>query len=298
MDAALTVRLYGCTDEMATACFSQIFALVTDLENTLSRTVETSDISRINRERSAGDLSPHTVAVLTIAAEVSEATGGAYLPTTGALSDLWQKAGQENILPDPALLEAAAAEARKGFSLVDGVCTIQGEGALLDLGGIGKGYAVDLVCETLHALSVGGAIVSFGSSVAAIGEKGDGTPFIISLRDPKNTNGVFGKLISPAGILSVSGDYERYVTVGGVRYAHILDPASGYPAASGLSSVSVLTGDGTRADALSTAFLVMGVERSRAYIAAHPGIEAVFYTASGEVTFTEGLSGVFERFAD
>ena len=297
MDAALTVRVYTDRNAKTEEIFTRVFDLVTELDAALSRTVETGDIARINRERSAGDLSPHTLAVLSIASEMTEETGGAYLPTMGAITDLWKKAGEENLLPDATLLENAAAEARKGFSLTDGVCTIHGVGALLDLGGIGKGYAVDLVCALLAESGVTGALVSFGSSVATVGEKGDGTPFVISLRHPRKSDAVFGKLTAPLGVLSVSGDYERYVTVEGVRYAHILDPATGYPAG-GISSVSVLAGDGARADALSTAFFVMGKEKTRAYLIEHPAVQAVLYGADGEIFITDGLSTVFAKTSD
>lgn len=293
MDAVLTLRLWGCDDE-ANAHFERIGALLSEIESALSRTDAESDVSRINRERTAGDLSPHTLSVLSTAQDVMNATAGAYLPTMGAISDLWHKAGEENALPNSTALADALAAARQGFTLEDGICTLPAQGALLDLGGIGKGYAVDCVLGYLTEAGVTGALISFGSSVATLGEKGDGTPFRISLRSPADAAATVGMLTAPEGVLSVSGDYERYVTVGGTRYHHIIDPATGYPAASGISSASVIAESGALSDALSTAFLVMGEENARTLLASGAiKAEAIFVTASGTTSHTSGLDGIF-----
>ena len=293
MDAVLTVRLWGCEDR-AEVHFDAIGNTLAEIESALSRTDAESDVSRINRERSAGDLSPHTLSVLSTAYDVMLATSGAYLPTMGAISDLWKTAGEENALPDSAALQTALVAAREGFTLENGVCTLPAAGALLDLGGIGKGYAVDCILDYLANESVKGALVSFGSSVATFGEKEDGSAFRISLRSPANATATVGMLQAPTGVLSVSGDYERFVTVNGTRYHHIIDPATGYPTASGISSASVLAESGALSDALSTAFLVMGEESARALLASGAiNAEAVFITADGTTSHTAGLDGVF-----
>ena len=161
----------------------------------------------------------------------------------------------------------------------------------MDLGGIGKGYAADCVLAYLREAGVGGALLSFGSSVATLGEKGDGSPFRISLRHPRNTTATVGALTDPSGVLSVSGDYERYVTVGNVQYHHILDPESGYPAHAGLASVAVLCESGAWSDALSTAFFVMGREKAERFLAANSfDVQAVFITPDGETSVTSDLS--------
>lgn len=293
MDAVLTVRLWGCEDTAETH-FERIAEMLDEIESALSRTDADSDVSRINHERSAGDLSPHTLSVLSVAYDVMLATSGAYLPTMGAISDLWQQAGEENTLPDAIALEEALVAARQGFTLENGICSLPAAGALLDLGGIGKGYAVDCVLAYLTEEGVQGALCSFGSSVATLGEKGDGTPFRISLRSPVDASATVGMLSAPRGVLSVSGDYERFVTVNGTRYHHIIDPSTGYPAASGISSASVLADSGALSDALSTAFLVMGEEGARALLASGKvAAEALFITADGTISHTSGLDGVF-----
>lgn len=282
MDTVFTLRIYGESEENSTH-FSAVHMLLRDIENALSKTRSSSDVSRINRERSAGSLSPHTQAVLQIASEATALTEGAYLPTMGAVSELWSRAEETGVLPDAEALDIALADARLGFVLEDGVCTLPGAGALLDLGGIGKGYAADCVLDYLREQGVRGALLSFGSSVATIGEKGNGKPFEIGLRHPRNGSASVGTFTDPMGVLSVSGDYERYVTVQGKRYHHVLDPQSGYPSNAGIASVAVLCENGALSDALSTAFLVLGRDRALQLLQDKQiNAQVVFVTADGE----------------
>ena len=286
MDTVFTLRIYG-EEEGVETHFANVRAILGEVEDALSKTRSESDVSRINRERSAGDLSPHTVAVLEVAAEVSSLTDGAYLPTMGAVTQLWQEAGEADTLPNEEALAFALREARLGFELKDGACTLLGEGALLDLGGIGKGYAADCVLTYLREAAVQGALLSFGSSVATVGEKGNGEPFTVGLRHPRKNDATVGTLTAPQGVLSVSGDYERYVTVGGVQYHHVLDPQSGYPTDNGVASVAVLCESGAYSDALSTAFMVMGRERATALLASgRVRAEVVFVSPDGTVYST------------
>ncbi|MBQ9098481.1 MAG: FAD:protein FMN transferase [Clostridia bacterium] len=290
MDTVFTLRIYGKKQE-SQPHFAAVHALLKEVEGALSKTIESSDVSRINQERSAGDLSFHTQTVLHIAIEMSDATQGAYLPTMGAVSLLWALAEENNALPNDTDLLLALENARLGLTLKDGVCTILGEGALLDLGGIGKGYAADCVLQYLQENQVSCALLSFGSSVATLGNKPDGTPFEIGLKHPRNPLAMVGTLQNPQGILSVSGDYERYVTVNGEQYHHVIDPADGYPSDSDVASVAVLCESGARSDALSTAFMVMGCEKAMEWIRqSHTAIEAVFVDADGTCMATDGIA--------
>ena len=285
MDTQVTIRLYDYPrGEAGEAIFAGAFSLIAEIEAALSATLETSDVSRINRERAADDLSEHTRAVLTLCRTVQIETDGAFLATMGGLSALWKEAERTDTLPDPAALTAALAAARAGFTLTETGCSLTAEGALLDLGGVGKGYAMDCVVRYLADCDIGGAIVSFGSNVSVVGGKGNGKPFAVSLRDPKDPQGTVGVFKPFSGHLSVSGDYERYVTVGGARYHHILDPVTGYPTASGLSSAAVVADSAALADALSTAFLVMGREKTEAYLTDRATLGAVLIASDGTVT--------------
>lgn len=286
MDTAFMLRLYGDEDQLRPH-FAAVHALLVEIEHALSRTKPDSDVSRINSSRSADELSPHTIAVLQEAARAVTLTDGAYLPTMGAVTELWKQAETLDQLPDAEALTSALAAAQQGFTLENGACTLHGEGALLDLGGIGKGYAADCVLSYLRENHVGCALLSFGSSVATFGQKPDGTPFTVSLRHPRNRAATVGILTDPRGVLSVSGDYERYVTVGGEQYHHVLDPQTGYPTASGVACVAVLCENGALSDALSTAFMVMGREKAQHLLQGGAVMaDAVFVTAEGQTHTT------------
>ena len=142
-----------------------------------------------------------------------------------------------------------------------------------------------------------GGLVSFGSNVAVFGKKPDGSDFRIGLRDPHDRTDYAGALTLKTGeILSVSGDYERYYTVNGEQYHHILDPKTGYPADTGLSTVAVVCSDGALADALSTALFVMGEEEAIAlYNAQIYRFEAIFIRSDGSIRVTSGLQKRFEK---
>ena len=198
---------------------------------------------------------------------------------------------------DLALSDALMAVGYQKLTLQDGRLSCSESDVRIDLGGIGKGAAIGLLLEHLEKSGADGGVISFGSNVAVFGEKPSGDPFRIAIRDPKYGSATVGTLLlKPGQILSVSGDYERYVTIGGERYHHILDPKTGYPADTGLSSVAVITSDGALADALSTALFVMGEDAAmELYRNESFDFEAIFIGSDGALHCTEGLSDCFIR---
>lgn len=295
MDTLITVTLYTEDDDLADVIFAECRTILTDLEDLWSRHREESEIARFNADGQGIDCpDARTHALLETALAVAQATDGAFDPTIAPLVSLWERCGEEDRLPTEQELSAV-----RGYSYLT-----LGESSLfksdpavqLDLGGIGKGAAISHLIDYLESCEVRGGLVSFGSNVAVFGEKPDGTDFRVALRDPKDAHGTVGTLTLRTGeILSVSGDYERYVTIGGARYHHILDPKTGYPADTGLASVALVAKDGAVADALSTALFVMGQEDAMAfYRSGVYAFEAVFVAHDGTVTVTDGLTDRFE----
>ena len=300
MDTVILVTLYTPDADLAERQLARCRELLAELDGLWSRHTAGSDVWRLNQSADGlCDLDPRTVSLLAQAKEISLATGGAFDPTLAPLSDLWQACGAQNRLPGTdelaALLALTGADRLQIGSSADGTQTAVSRpaGMQIDPGGIGKGAAVSMLIEELEGSGVTGGLVSFGSSVAVFGTKPDGTPFRVALRDPQDAAGTVGELNLPAGaVLSVSGDYERYVTIGGQRYQHILDPETGMPAESGLSSVAVVCSDGALADALSTALFVMGAEASmQFYETGTYEFEAIMIAHDGTMTTTPGLTG-------
>jgi thiamine biosynthesis lipoprotein len=281
MDTAITLRLYG--DQAATAAALQdANTLLASLDDQLSSTKTGNEIAAINQ--AAQDipvpLSDELSALIARADTISHVCGGAFDITVAPLNRLWKNCEIEGVLPTKKQLAIALSAVGHDKLTLNGNTLIKADDALkIDLGGIGKGYAIDrLIAELRIRPGISGGLISFGSNVAVFGEKPDGKPFIVAIRDPKDAAGVLGYVTLTEGqVLSVSGDYERYYTIGEQTYGHILDPATGYPPTNGLCSVAVIAADGTLADALSTAFMVMGEDAARALYEDHVlDFEAIF----------------------
>lgn len=304
MDTYITLRLpnEGITDarmeEIAAGCRD----IVADLEGKLSCHDPASEVSALNNGvQLLFDADETFLSVWQTAVQISSLTGGAYDPTLGTLTELWNVNGGGPVPPSAAIAEALKHTGIAGFH-VDGTTVTKDDAqAKLDLGGIAKGYALQEVLAYLNDTEIPYGIVSMGGNIGVYGEKPDGTPYKIGIKDPQNTSSVVGYLSVASGFVSVSGSYERYFVENGKSYHHILDPETGYPAESGLLSVAVWTQNGAAADALSTALFVMGLEDGMAfYDSGKASFEAIFVTTDGAVYLTDGLtaSGAFQMTAD
>lgn len=137
------------------------------------------------------------------------------------------------------------------------------------------------------------ALIWLGGNISAIGNKPDGNPWKIAVENPLDTNDYVGLLeVSDCSVIT-SGGYQRYFDQDGKRYHHIIDPATGYPSDSGLLSVTIISENGTKADALSTALFVMGYERAVELWRQSDDFEVIFVTEDGKVIATEGIADQF-----
>lgn len=303
MDTVITIRLSRTAKDGARLAETELAEaageaekIVLRIEAAISRTREDSDTARLNCS-AVGIESENAdfLAVLARALAVAEETDGAYSPALGTLTELWDIAGGGHVPTADELSSALAHTDYRTVSVTGSRAGKSDSGVLIDLGGIGKGYAAARLIEYFTDSPIACGLVSLGGNVGVFGEKADKTAYRIGVSDPRGED-VAGYLTIPDGFVSVSGDYERYFVEDGVRYHHIFDSQSGYPADSGLCSAAVWSGDGTLADALSTALFVMGAERAMEYYRAHPGtFEAVLITSDGEIVLTPGLEdGGFE----
>lgn len=168
-------------------------------------------------------------------------------------------------------------------------------GCAVDLGGIAKGYASQQVADILRAHGVTSAVVSLGGNVYVCGSKPDGTPWNVGIQDPAGSG--YAAMVSLTDRFAVtSGGYQRYFEAeDGTVYRHILDPRTGCPADSDLLSVTIISDDGTAADAYSTALYVMGEQEAVSFWRAHGGFELILITTDGRLLYTPGLSDVITK---
>ena len=271
--------------------------IIVNIENVLSVTKEGSEVNSFNAGVSAlFDADPIFTDVMETAFLISDITDSAFDPTIGALTMLWNIKGGGPVPTENEVNSAKAATGIKYVQIKDNTVYKSNSSIMLDFGGIGKGYATQRIAEYLYDSGIPYGIISAGRNVGVFGQKPDGSSFKIGIADPKNSEGVVGYIYTDGAYISVAGDYEQYFEENGVRYHHIIDPATGYPSDSGLSSVAVISQNGTAADALSTALMVMGYDRGiELYNLGKMPFEAIFIFSDGTVKYTDGLgNGKFE----
>ncbi len=285
MDTVMTLTVYGKNGETALMNGTKE---IHRLDALLSTTLEGSEIARINRDRDA-IVSPETGLLLQRALEIAEMTDGAFDPTVYPLMKAWGFAsenGENNYrIPQNVRSLLSLVDARKvrlqEITEGDNAGTFRvtfpaTEPMGLDLGGIAKGYTSQKVLETIQTAGADTAVISLGGNVGVMGTKPDGSPWTVGIRDPNGEESDYLATLSLSGqaqpqYVITSGGYERYFEQDGVRYHHILDPSTGYPADTGLLSVTVVSSDGTLADALSTALFVMGKDKAQNFWQQHSG---------------------------
>jgi FAD:protein FMN transferase len=248
------------------------------LEALLSIFRDTSDISRINEQAgiAAVTVEDDVIDLLMYCQALSAATAGAFDITSGPLSRCWGFLKREGRLP--AASEIAAAMRLTGMEKLSceresNRVALSTPGAAINLGAVGKGFAVQAIGAVLWRRGIRQALVSAGgSSVIALGGPDDGWPVDVTSSGPAHR--VLARLRLRNAALGTSGAGQQFVEVDGARYGHIIDPRNGHPAA-GVLNATVVTADAATADALATAFLVGGIELARRYCDANPGTLAL-----------------------
>lgn len=250
------------------AAYQTVFAEMARLEELFSAQRADSEIARLNQARALSPLDPDTLDLLSASLDYTRLTGGAFNPCMGALTELWGISGETPQVPGADEIDQALALCDPQALFLDGQgAAFQAAGVKLDLGAIAKGYAADRAARVLREQGVTRGVISMGGNVVVLGEKQTGTPWRVGIRDPLGSaDEIVGYLQASDLSIVTSGGYERYFEQDGVRYHHILDPATGYPADAGLISVTVVTADGTLADMLSTAVFVLGARQAETLI--------------------------------
>lgn len=235
--------------------------------------------------------------LLAFGKEMYAQTDGALNVAMGSVTELWRVC-REAGLDDPANAALPAAEelekAARHMDIKDvlldetaGTVQLTDPEMLLDVGALAKGYAVQRVIETLKNEGVTSLLLSAGGNVAAIGTRPDGTNWKVGVQDPYSSGTLC--VVNVDGLcLVTSGTYERYYTVDGVRYHHIIDPKTLYPSAY-YDSVSVLCADSGLADALTTGLFCMPLEQGQALVASLDGVEALWVLPDGTQSMSAGF---------
>lgn len=261
-------------------------------EQLLSRTVEGSDVWRINHANGEPvEVSEDTMEILRCAIRIAGLSGGVFDVTIAPVSTLWDFTSEAPVLPDAETIAKAAELVDYKKIELDGNTVKLPAGMMIDLGGIAKGYIADRVAEYLEKRGVKHAILSFGGNVVAIGLKPDGNQWTVGIQDIDGATGKsMLKVKVSGGSVVTSGIYERGFDLDGVRYHHLLSPETSWPVQNELASVTILSESSMECDALSTAAFVLGTEEGTKLIESLEGVEAIFITRDRTVSCTSGAA--------
>ena len=290
MDTFAEIRIYSETDDY-TAAFKSVQNVAESVEKQISWTLQDSPIYKINSVDSGSvELSKTLDELLTVSMEIAEITGGYFEPVSGGLMELWESCENEQRIPTDEELSEKVSDIYNTKSIKKESRLYKNGKGKFEFGAIGKGYAADKIVENLKSNGVKTGMVTFVSTIAVFGER----DFKIAIRTPDTSGQTAGYITIRDESLSVSGDYERFYTINGEKYNHIIDPHTGLPVSNGIHSVAVVCKDAAVSDALSTALFAMGMEKMMEFYSS--GIidfEALVIT-DDNIILTPGMIDKFE----
>lgn len=290
MDTYMTVRVYGSDAKSQT---EQVLAMIRQCNDSLSAADVQSPVYALNQNGSS-QLPDEAIDLLNKSITLSQRTGGALEPTVYPLTRLWGFVDKQYRIPETAEIDTALATVGTSHIHMEGATVTLDAGTQLDFGAVAKGYTGQRCADALQNSGITAALLSLGGNIQTVGTKPDGSPWVIGITDPAQPDTYFATLsLTGTHAIVTSGGYQRYFEQDGKRYHHIIDPATGCPAESGLQSVTIVADDGFLADGLSTALFIMGLEQAAEFYRESDDFEAVLVADDGTVYVTAGLTDAF-----
>lgn len=293
MDTVMTLTAIGSEAEKAVEAAADE---IQRLDAMLSTGNEDSLVSQVNTN-GRGTASEEMQDLLKYSRQLYENTDGCFDITIYPVMQLWGFTTGKYHVPEEAELDEARALLGMDKIQYDDEkeeIILPEEGMAIDFGGIAKGYTSARIIDIFREYGIKKGIISLGGNVQTLGTREDGKQWRIAIKDPDDTQQYIGIVEVSDEAVITSGGYERYFEENGQSYHHIIDPKTGFPADSGLSSVTIVSSDGTLADGLSTALYIMGLQKAEAYWKEHPDqFETILVTEEGKIVVTEGLEDRF-----
>jgi thiamine biosynthesis lipoprotein len=263
------------------------------IENQISDWIPTTPISMVNKNAGiqAVKVDSEIFELVARAIKISEITDGAFDISYASMDKIWKFDGSMKTMPTEEAIKKSVAKI--GFKNIilnqqDQSIFLKLEGMKLGLGGIGQGYIADKVKDKLLANGCLSGIVNVSGDINAWGKQSNQKPWTVGIVNPMNKNKVFATFPLENSSVETSGNYEKYVMFNGIRYSHIIDPRTGYPA-QGIVSVSVFAKQTEIADALATGIFVLGVEVGLDLVNQLKGIECIIVDDKGKIHSSKGI---------
>lgn len=265
------------------------------LEELLSTWIPTSELSKVNAMagQESVQVSLETFEVVERSLEVGHLTNGGFNIAVGPAVQAWNASGEGQV-PSPEDLEAIRFQVDVSQIQLDTrnrSIRLKRPGMQIDVGGIGKGYAADLAAKVMQASGATAGVVALSGDIKTFGRMPDDQRFVFGIQHPRKEEGeILGRVELENEAVSTAGDYQRYFMKDGIRYHHILDPATLQPARE-CQSVTVIAKEGVMADGLDTGIFVMGPDTGMALIESLPDVEGVIVDREGKLVISSGLKG-------
>ena len=312
MGTVFEVTIYTADKYIAEKAFNDVSLEINRLDYLMSNYKKESVLSELNKNASAGpaDCNNELAYVIEQALQYSDITDGAFDITIGPLMKKWGFFKKQGRIPGKEELASVLKsvsykniiiEEKVKKSLSKNPVTVKtvffkNTDTQIDLGGIGKGYAVDMAARVLKQNGINSALINFAGNIYTFGTPPGKESWVIGLQHPRESEGLLGSFEIKDKAVSTSGDYEKFFTIEGKRYSHIIDPRTGNPV-KGIVSVTIVTDNATRADALSTGVFVLGPEKGMALIEKLPDVEGIIiYEDAGSKLSTKTSSGMQSLF--
>jgi thiamine biosynthesis lipoprotein ApbE len=314
MGTVFEVTIYTADRYIAEKVFNDVSRETNRLDYLMSNYKKESVLSQLNKNASEEptDCNNELAYVIEQSLQYSDMTDGAFDITIGPLMKKWGFFKKQGRIPGKEELESVLEtvsykniiiEEKTIKSLSKNPVTVKtvyfkNAGTRIDLGGIGKGYAVDMAARVLKQNGINSALINFAGNIYTFGTPPGKDSWVIGLQHPRKSEGLLGSFEIKDKAVSTSGDYEKFFTIEGKRYSHIIDPRTGNPV-KGIVSVTIVTDNATRADALSTGVFVLGLEEGMALIEKLPDVEGIIiYEDAGSKLSTKtssGMQALFKR---
>lgn len=292
MGTLIEITLIAQDNEATAEAIRGAFEEMQRIEKLMSRRIEGSEVWHVNKRagKSSAVVGGDLFSVVRVALEISHLSDGAFDITVGSLIRLWDRCRKEGRVPSrQEMTESLDLVGFRDLEIDEQKESLflKREGMEVVLGGIAKGYAVDQAVRVLQDRGYRNFIVNAGGDLRTEGTK-FGAPWVVGIQDPRDKSKMRATMELTESAVATSGDYERFFIVDGVRYHHILDPLTGFPARK-CRSVTILHNEVIWADALATATFVLGPERGMALVEKLPDAEVLIIDSSGKATVSSGM---------
>ena len=268
-------------------------AEVKRIENLISDWIPTTQISEVNHNagKKAVKVDREVFDLVELSIKISQITSGAFDISYASMDKIWKFDGSMKEMPTAEAIKKSVAKIGYKNIILDPkeqIIFLKNEGMKLGLGGIGQGYIADKIKELLISKGCISGIVNVSGDINTWGKQSDGKLWTVGIVNPMNKNKIFATFPLENSAVETSGSYEKYVIFNGIRYSHIIDPRTGYPA-KGIVSVSVFAKQTEIADALATGIFVLGVDVGLDLVNQLKGIECIIVDDKGKIHSSKGI---------